>query len=227
MNSNLKKIFKVWAVLCIAGALLILIIPLVVRVSINNRLYYQLYDSSKEAGIESRDFAIILGAGITRSKRPGRYLRHRLDDAVDLYHHNKVKKILLSGDNGRRSHDEISTMNNYLLENGIPQDVIFGDYAGFDTYSSMERARKVFGIESAIVVTQGYHLYRSVFIARYKGIDAIGFATSPKLGNRKYFIREWLATIKSTVDCLRNRKSKYYGRKVDTDGKSNIELDQL
>ena len=118
-------------------------------------------------------------------------------------------------------------MNNYLVKNGVPQDIIFGDYAGFDTYSTMERADKIFDIKSAIIVSQGFHLPRAIYIAREKGIDATGYATKQSFGKRRYFIREHFATIKSFFDCIINRKSKYYGNKENTDGNSNIKIEQL
>jgi SanA protein len=116
-------------------------------------------------------------------------------------------------------------MNNYLLQNGIPQSNIFGDYAGFDTYSSMERADKIFDIKNAIIVSQGFHLPRSIYIAQQKGIASTGFATKHALGKRRYFLREYFATIKSFFDCLIQRKSKYYGNKESTEGSSNIKID--
>jgi SanA protein len=182
---------------------------------------------SNVENVTDKDFAIVLGAAIKNNNQPGNYLKYRLDDAITLYQSGRVKKILISGDNGEDAHDEISVMNNYLVKNGVPQDIIFGDYAGFDTYSTMERAEKIFGIENAIIVSQGFHLPRAVYIAREKGIDAIGYSTRQSFGKRRYFLREYFATIKSFFDCAINRKSKYYGKKENTDGKSNIKIEQL
>lgn len=91
----------------------------------------------------------------------------------------------------------------------------------------MERADKVFDIKNAIIVSQGFHLPRALYIAREKGIDATGYARMQALGRRRYFIREYFATIKSFFDCAINRKSKYYGKKENTNGKSNIKIEQL
>lgn len=196
-------------------------IPLYVKYKARHKIFVNVKN------IKNAEFAIVLGAGLKKNNQPGRYLKNRLDDAITLYKKNKVKKILVSGDNGKKAHDEISVMNNYLVKNGIPQDIIFGDYAGFNTYSTMERAYKIFGIKKAIIVSQGYHLPRAVYIARQKGIDATGYATKQSYGKRKYFSREYFATIKSFFDCFLNRKSKYYGKKVDTDKGTNINLEQL
>lgn len=216
-----KGMFQTVGLLAAACMLTVLALPLYVKYKARHKVF------SRVERVAPKAFAIVPGAGIKAGGRPGPFLKRRLDDALLLYKNKRVKKILLTGDNGDRRHDEISVMNNYLRARGVPQKVIFGDYAGFDTYSSMERAVKVFGIQDAVIITQGFHLPRSVFIARYKGINALGFASEPDYGRRKYALREWGATIKSVLDCVRNRKAKFYGRKVDTDGRSNIELDQL
>lgn len=203
----------------------VLIITLLLPVYVKYKARHKIF--AKVENVSEAEFAIVLGAAIKKNKQPGNFLKARLDDAVTLFKSGKVKKILVSGDNGLMAHDEISSMNNYLVANGVPQSKIFGDYAGFDTYSTMERANKIFGIEDAIVVSQGFHLPRSLYIAQKKGIEAQGFATKQSLGKRKYFIREYFATIKSVLDCLMERKSKFYGKKVDTNSGSNIKIDQL
>ena len=199
----------------------ILSIPFYVRYQARNEVFANIEN------VKPKEFAIVLGAAIINNNRPGNYLKFRLDDVISLYKSGKIKKILISGDNGEDAHDEISVMNRYLLENGVPQDIIFGDYAGFDTYSSMERADKVFDIKSAIIVSQGFHLPRAIYIAREKGIDATGYATKQSLGKRRYFIREHFAIIKSIFDCIIHRKAKYYGNKESTKGKTNIIIEQL
>jgi len=213
-----KKIRLIIVGLCL---LLLLSIPFYVKYKARHKIFANIEN------VEHKDFAIVLGAAIRNNNEPGKYLKCRLDDAITLYKSEKIKKILISGDNGDDAHDEISVMNNYLVKKGVPQDVIFGDYAGFDTYSTMERADKVFDIKNAIIVSQGFHLQRAVYIARKKGIDATGYATKQALGKRRYFLREYFATIKSFFDCEINRKAKYYGKKESTDGKSNIKINQL
>jgi SanA protein len=201
--------------------IIILSIPFYVKFSVRNKNFVKI------SNIGAREFAIVLGAGIKVNGTPGSYLKQRLDDAVILFRNGKIKKILLSGDNSKNDYDELSVMNNYLLQMGVPQNSIFADYAGFDTYSTMERAKKIFDIKEAVILTQGYHLPRSVYIANYKGIDAIGFTTHSSYGKRRYFVREWLATIKSFLDCMFNRKAEFYGIKVNTNTSSNIEQLQL
>jgi SanA protein len=213
-----KKKILIFVGLCLLS---ILSIPFYVKYKARHKVF------ANVKNVNNKDFAIVLGAAIRKNNQPGNYLKYRLDDALALYQSGRVKKILISGDNGEDAHDEISVMNNYLVKNGVPQDMIFGDYAGFDTYSTMERAKKIFDTKNAIIVSQGFHLPRAVYIAREKGIDAIGYSTRQSFGKRRYFLREYFATIKSFFDCAINRKSKYYGKKQNTDGKSNIKIEQL
>lgn len=212
-----KRILKIILVICLTIA----IVPIYVKYNSRNCIFTNIQNVRKS------EFAIVLGAAIKENNQPGNYLKNRLDDVIKLFNAQKIKKILISGDNGENKHDEISVMNNYLIANGIPQDKIFGDYAGFDTYSTMERADKIFGIKNAIIISQGFHLPRALYIAKQKGINAIGYSTKQSLGKRRYFIREYFATIKSFFDCLINRKSKYYGKVVETNKGSNINLNQL
>lgn len=196
---------------------LILAVPVYVKYSVGRSIF------QKSVNLPQKEFAIVLGAGVKKNGKPGSFLKQRLDDSVDLYNKGIIKKVLVSGDNGEKSYDEISAMNEYLVNAGIPQNKIFGDYAGFDTYSTMSRASKVFGIKDAVIVTQKFHLNRSVYLAQQKGINAVGYSSSSK-GQRKYFAREWFATIKSFFDCVIARKPKFLGKKVNTNDVTNIKL---
>ena len=155
---NKMKVFTKKRSLIISGLslLLLLSIPFFVKYKARHKVFANIEN------VKEKDFAIVLGAAIKNNNQPGNYLKYRLDDALTLYKTGKIKKILISGDNGEDAHDEISVMNNYLVKNGVPQDIIFGDYAGFDTYSTMERADKIFDIKSAIIVSQGFHLPRAI-----------------------------------------------------------------
>ena len=213
-----KKRILIVAVLI---TLLILSIPFYIKYKSRHKIFARIENVPKT------EFVIVLGAAITLDNQPSSYLKYRLDDAIDLYKAGKIKKILVSGDNGNDAHDEISVMNNYLVQNGIPQNVIYGDYAGFDTYSSMDRAKKIFRINKAIIVSQGFHLPRSLYIAHQKGIEATGYASNQSFGKNANSFREHFASIKAYFDCLINRKSKFYGDQVNTDSGSNIVIDQL
>jgi len=116
---------------------------------------------------------LVLGAGV-RDGQPTLMLRDRLDTALALCEAGVADRILVSGDHGQRDYDEVNVMRTYLVQRGVPVEAVFMDHAGFDTYSTMVRAKEVFCVQSAVVVTQQYHLYRALFNARCAGIDAYG-----------------------------------------------------
>ena len=112
--------------------------------------------------------AIVLGAKVSQSGAPSDFLQDRLDAAIELYKNKKINRLLLSGDHGQHNYDEVNNMKNYLLKHGISTADIFLDHAGFDTYNSMVRAREIFQVDSAIIVSQRFHLSRAIYIARKK-----------------------------------------------------------
>ena len=101
-------------------------------------------------------------------------LKDRVKTAVELYNSGKVSKLLMTGDNGRDDYDEVNYMRKYAESLGVPTEDIFMDHAGFNTYDSMYRARDVFNVESALIVTQEFHLSRALYIARSMGLDVKG-----------------------------------------------------
>jgi SanA protein len=120
--------------------------------------------------------AIVLGARIYENGTPYPMLADRLETGVRLYELGKVDKLLLSGDHGQTEYDEVNVMLDYVLERGVPDEDVFTDHAGFDTYDTMYRARDVFQVETALVVTQSFHLSRAVYTARELGLEATGVA---------------------------------------------------
>ena len=175
--------------------------------------------------IESREVGLVFGAGYLRSGKPSKYLRDRLNSSVELFNNGKISKILVSGDNGRTNHNEPKVMKNYLVNKGIPKSKIFVDCAGFDTYSSVWRAKNVFRVKSAIMLSQNFHLDRAVYISKMLGIDALGFSANKGSYSsyRKYSFLEVPKLIKSSLDLVRGRKPKYSKDSIDINGSSNFE----
>ena len=118
--------------------------------------------------------AIVLGAFVNDKGYPSPVLQDRIDQGIELYRAGKVDRLLMSGDHGQVDYDEVNGMRTYAEKKGVPSQRIFLDHAGFSTFETMVRARKVFQVESAIVVTNQFHLARSVFLARSQGIQAQG-----------------------------------------------------
>lgn len=176
-------------------------------------------DDVKEAQV-----VVIPGAAILKNGGLSPVFKDRVDMAMKLYEAKKVSKILVSGDNSTVSYNEVNPVRNYLLEKGIPDEDIFLDHAGFDTYSTMYRARDIFGVESVIIATQSFHLPRAVLIARKLGLNAKGIsADSGHLLFRNY-VREVFATEKAFLDLLFQRVPKYLGEKIPImgDGRESI-----
>ena len=162
--------------------------------------------------VPDRPVAIVFGAGVHGSD-PTPALASRLDGAVELYQAGRVTHLLMSGDNSRPDYDEVTVMRDYAIERGVPGAAITRDYAGFDTYDTCIRAREIFGVSSAVLVTQDFHIARAIYTCRQLGVDAVGLAIpdwsfreerldyeytrSQEVG---YRVREWFARAKAVVD---------------------------
>jgi SanA protein len=171
--------------------------------------------------------AIVLGAKVSSSGTPSDYLQDRLDMAIKLYRNKKIKRFLLSGDHGQTNYDEVNSMKSYLIKQGIPTTEIFLDHAGFDTYSTMVRAKKVFQVNDAIIVTQEFHLPRAVYLARSKGIQAYGVIADKRIyiALKTLKIREVLARVKAFTEVSINKRPKYLGDKIPITGDSKLSYD--
>ena len=142
------------------------------------------------------DCVLVLGAGVV-GQTPSPMLAQRLDTGIELYQQGVAPVILVSGDNSTVNYNEVEVMRNYLIDHGVPEGDIYRDYAGFSTYESMVRAKRVFGVSRAVLVTQGYHLSRALLNARGVGIDAVGVAAPGRReGQLKRDLREVLARVK-------------------------------
>ncbi len=168
------------------------------------------------------EVGIVLGAGV-RGDVPSKYLADRLDAAIRLIDSGKVQKLLLTGDNGSVQYDEVTAMKRYCAARGVDTARIYLDYAGFDTYSSLYRAKHIFKVGKAIVVSQNYHLDRAVFLGNRLGIECYGFAADEGVYNhyRYNMARESIAVVKSAMELAVGRKPRFLGEAVDIAGESN------
>jgi SanA protein len=126
------------------------------------------------ADLADAPVAIVLGASVKADGTPSDALLDRLQQALELYRGHKVAKILLSGDHGRPDYDETNTMRRWLSDRGLPPEALFCDHAGFTTYDTMVRAKRILGVERAIVVTQRFHLPRALYTAQAVGLTVEG-----------------------------------------------------
>jgi len=175
-----------------------------------------IYENTEDA--PEAQVALIPGAAILKSGDISPIFRDRVDKAIELYKEKKVSKILVSGDNSTVSHNEVNPVRDYLLLKGIPDEDIFLDHAGFDTYSTMYRARDIFEVDSVIISTQSFHLRRSVFIARMLGLPAYGISADRGNILLKNYIREIFANEKAVLDLIFKRQPKYLGDVIPITG---------
>ena len=125
--------------------------------------------------IPENKVGVLLGTSKGTDNYPNLYFKYRIEAAAKLYHNGKIKLILASGDNSRVDYNEPLDMKNALIQLGVPDSVIFLDYAGFRTYDSMYRAKAIFGQNQFTIISQEFHNERALFIAKHLGIDAIAF----------------------------------------------------
>ena len=148
--------------------------------------------------------AIVFGAEVKKDGTPSAVLRDRVETAVALYKSGKVEKLLMSGDNRFVDYNEPESMRQYALTLGMPDSAIVLDYAGRRTYDTCYRAREIFGVDSAILVTQRFHMPRALFLCNAFGIDAVGAEADNYYYLKRSLLiwntRELLATVKSVWD---------------------------
>jgi SanA protein len=128
--------------------------------------------------------AIVFGAGLLRDGSAGPVLRDRVETAVKLYQQGKVDKLLMSGDNSFVEYNEPKAMRQYALDLGVPDEDIILDYAGRRTYDTCHRAKHIFQVNSAILVTQSFHLPRALFLCNWFDVESTGVEA-----NNHYFLK--------------------------------------
>lgn len=200
------KSYHTAALLCLE-ALIVFIISTNTLVHVSTRGY--LYSDAADA--PHAEVVLIPGAALVARNVPSAIFLDRVNLAIDLYTQGKVSKILVSGDNSTVIHNEVDPVRRYLVAKGIPDRDIFLDHAGFDTYSTMYRARDIFGVSSLLIASQSFHLPRAIFIARRLGIEAYGVSADSGPVLLSNYVREIFADEKAVFDLVFNTKPKYLG----------------
>lgn len=217
MKTFLKKHFKKILIACILIGIIILSINIYIVKSTEKYVYT---DIKKLPKVEA---VIVLGAKVSKEKL-SYVLEDRLIAGVNIIYADKAEAILLSGDHGRKEYDEVNSMRKYIIRRNfnIQNEQIFMDHAGFDTYDSMFRAKEIFNIKSAIIVTQDFHINRSVYIARNLGIEAYGFSVDESMYKEtvrfNWKAREMLTRVKAFKDVIFNSNPTYFGEKIPITG---------
>lgn len=165
--------------------------------------------------VPAKPVVMVLGARVHPDGRPSDFLAARLDLARDLYEAGKARAVLVSGDHGQEDYNEVDPMRRYLIDAGVPDRHVIGDYAGFDTRDSCVRARRVFGIGELIVVTQTFHLDRAITLCQDAGIETVGVGDDSVSVNERQWrygsTRELLANVKAVWDVLWDVDPRYLG----------------
>jgi SanA protein len=173
---------------------------------------------------EARAYVCIVpGARVYPDGRLSHIYYDRLMTAAELYRAGRVRRILVSADHRRTHYDESNAGKNFLLRQGIPARDIFTDHAGFDTYDTMIRAKRVFMVNDAVVATQRYHLYRSVYLGRALGMQVRGVIADRRGYQRMryYRFRELFANIKAFRDIVLHADPRFYGAPIPITGDSS------
>lgn len=158
--------------------------------------------------------AVVFGAGLWDGE-PSPYLAHRLDAAAKLYRAGRIEVVLVTGDNSREDYDEPDAMRAYLTAHGVPDRRIVSDYAGFDTWDSCVRARRIFGVREAVLISQGFHIRRAVALCRAAGVRSYGIGVDAKHDATWYYggTREIFAAGKAALDAVFRPDPRFLGRK--------------
>lgn len=170
-----------------------------------------IYENHNVDEVPKMPAAIVFGAGINSLE-----FHDRVRTAVSLYKSGKVAKLLMTGDNRHMNYNEPIAMKKAAVSLGVPEQDITCDYAGFRTYDSIYRARDVFGLKQAVLVTQRYHLPRAIFLAQSLGLDVVGVDAAVRsygAWQRWYDLREIAAAEAAWLDVMTQRKPKFLGKR--------------
>ena len=209
--SRKKKIAVTVSIIFISGVLFFALSNLLIMAQ-SDRIHFS------TENIPECHAALVLGCSPTVHKRANYYFFTRIDAAAKIYKSGKVKKLLLSGDNGRKGYNEPEAMRQALIACGVPDSDIYCDYAGFSTLDSIIRAKQIFGQQKFVVVSQPFHCERAIFLAKIKGLDVCGFAAEDITAWRwrvRRYIREFLARPAALLDLLTFRSARFGGIKID------------
>lgn len=218
----LKKVAKLIAQFIILIFIFIATTNIIVIFSTKNSII----SNETANNLENVDCILVLGAGI-KGNNPSPMLEDRLLQGISLYQNNASPKILVSGDHINQNYDEVNTMKDYLVGHKVPSQDVFMDHAGISTYDSIYRAKYIFNAKNIIIVTQKYHLYRALYIAKQLDIEAHGVTSNQRIytNQEKRDIREILARSKEFIKTIYKPTSKYLGEEISLQGNGDLTND--
>jgi len=181
----------------------------------------------KAVKMKDIDCIVVLGCQVKDDGKPSSMLSDRLQRGIELYKQGSTPKIIMSGDHGTKTYDEVNTMKQVAIEAGVESGDIFMDHAGFSTYESIYRAKEIFEADKIIVVTQQYHLYRALYIAQMLGIKAYGVSSDYRTywGQSNREAREILARCKDFAKTIFKPEPTYLGEVIPVSGNGDMTND--
>jgi len=222
LYKTIRKIIIICFIIGVTGLLVLLGINAYVKGVVKDRVVESIHVVEKGA-----DCILVLGCQVKEDGTPSHMLRDRLQRGVEVYELGASEKLLMSGDHGRADYNEVKTMKQYAINEGVESADIFMDHAGFSTYESIYRAKEVFGVKKMVIITQEYHLYRALYIAEQLGIEAYGVASDyhTYFGQFMRDLREILARNKDFITMFIKPKPTYLGEFIDIHGDGDITND--
>jgi vancomycin permeability regulator SanA len=213
-----RRALLLLAALFLASIILPLGISAYVCASVEDRIL-----SAEEAALLDADAILVLGARVWDDGEPSDILRDRLITGISVYEAGASDRLLMSGDHGQHDYDEVNAMKAFAVEQGAPSEAVFMDHAGFSTYESLYRARDIFGVERVVIVSQRYHLYRALYVARALGLTAYAVAADLHTysGMPRFEAREILARGKDFFYALFQPLPTYLGDVIPITGDGN------
>lgn len=222
-KKQLSRKQKRWRRGIVAVLLLMMAAPFCVSACVCAGQQGRIIPMEQAASLDA-DCVLVLGALVRENGKLSGILEDRMIVGVAAYKAGASDRLLLSGDHGRVDYDEVTAMKRYALAQDVPEHVIFLDHAGFSTYESLYRARDIFGAKQIVIVTQRYHLYRALYIARRLGLDAYGVASDLRTygGRVRFEIREVAARCKDVLLTLVQLPPAIMGEPIPLSGDGRV-----
>ena len=215
---------KVLILFLVCAALIGVIFIFSINAYVKNTASDRILSSQEAANLSDVDCILVLGCQVKDDGTPSDMLRDRLTRGIEVYNLGAASKLLMSGDHGREDYDEVGTMKQYAINEGIASESIFMDHAGFSTYESVYRAKEIFQADKIIIISQDYHLYRALYIAEKLGVEAYGVASDyhTYAGQGMRECREILARCKDWAMCIFKPEPEHLGDEIPVSGNGDL-----
>lgn len=224
-----KKILKILLIVLLCLAIISGVFVISANAYVVNSSEEYIISVSEASKLKDVDCILVLGCGVNADGRPSGMLEDRLKKGIELYDSGVSCKLLMSGDHGQEDYDEVNTMKQFAVKTGIASSDIYMDHAGFSTYESVYRAKEIFQAKKIVIVSQEYHLYRALYIARSLSIEAYGVAAENNTsasGQTVRDIREILARDKDFLTSIFKPEPTYLGEVIPVNGNGDITNDK-